>query len=122
MISNSDLKQNFQQRQTENFGTISKAFLEISDKIKTTADSSELNSKIDKLFKLILESNQFFTNELNSFLDQNEKILRHLENLKEENRKLQVLYSTGIVFSSETEMKALMESAIETVLKELIAD
>lgn len=122
MISNSDLKQNFQQRQTENFGTISKAFLEISDKIKTTADSSELNSKINKLFKLILESNQFFTNELNSFLDQNEKILRHLENLKEENRKLQVLYSTGIVFSSETEMKALMESAIETVVKELMAD
>lgn len=122
MISNSDLKQNFQQRQTENFGKISTAFLEISDKIKTTADSSELNSKIDKLFKLILESNQFFTNELSSFLDQNEKILKHLENLKEENRKLQVLYSTGIVFSSETEMKALMESAIETVVKELKAD
>ena len=122
MISNSDLKQKFQQRQTENFGKISTAFLEISEKIKTTAESTEISSKIDKLFKLILESNQFFTNELNSFLDQNEKILRHLENLKEENRKLQVLYSTGIVFSSELEMKALMESAIETVVKELKAD
>lgn len=122
MISNSDLKQNFQQRQTENFVRISKAFLEVSEKIKSTADSAELSSKVDRLFKLILDSNQFFTNELNSFLDQNEKIIRHLENLKEENRKLQVLYSTGIVFSTETEMKVLMDSAIETVVKELKAD
>jgi len=122
MISNSDFQQNFQLKQTERISKISTAFLEISDKIKTLENSSELNSKLDKLFKLILDSNQFFTSELKSFLDQNEKILKHLENLKEENRKLQVLYSTGIVFSSGTEMKALMESAIDTVVKELKAD
>lgn len=122
MNSNSNFKQSFQQKQTEGFSKISTAFLEISDKIKTLENSTDLSSKLDKLFKLILESNQFFTNELKSFLDQNEKIPKHLENLKEENRKLQVLYSTGIVFSSETEMKVLMELAIETVVKELKAD
>ena len=44
------------------------------------------------------------------------------ERLNEEKRRLEVLYASGILFSSETEMRSLMGKAIDTVVKELIAD
>lgn len=55
-------------------------------------------------------------------MEHQEKIERQLEQLSEEKRRLEMSYASGILFSSETEMKALMEKAIDTVMKELDAD
>jgi transcriptional regulator with GAF, ATPase, and Fis domain len=45
-----------------------------------------------------------------------------LEQLNEEKQRLETLYTSGILFTSETEMKTLLGKAIDTVIKELRAD
>ncbi len=41
---------------------------------------------------------------------------------EEERRRLETLYTSGILFTSESEMLTLMSKAIDTVIKEMQAD
>ncbi len=54
-----------------------------------------------------------------SSLQQSLKLQDHYQ---EEKRRFEVLFVSGIVFTSINEMKQLMEKAITTVVKELKAD
>lgn len=45
-----------------------------------------------------------------------------MDRLISENKRLETLYLSGILFQSELEMKSLMHKAIDTIVKELKAD
>lgn len=97
-------------------------FLNLSADVKKAANDHELLKQVDKTFKSILEFNRFLTKELDELFYQNDKLEDKLEKLSSEKKKLERLYSSGILFQSETEMKRLMEKAIDTVVTELNAD
>lgn len=85
-------------------------------------NSPEISDKVEKLFKLFLESNHKINSEINKLIEQERKSEDIINNLKEDKRKLEVLFSTGILLSTETETKALVGIAIDTVVKEINAD
>jgi Nif-specific regulatory protein len=117
-----ELRQRLQKDLSEMMAQLSSGFLELSMHFKQAGRSAEGAKNIDRLFRLLMESNRALSAELNSLLDQQENLEKRMEQLLEEKRKLEVLYSSGILFSSETEMASLMEIAIETVVRELKAD
>ncbi|MBZ0200430.1 MAG: sigma-54-dependent Fis family transcriptional regulator [Ignavibacteriaceae bacterium] len=122
MISWTETQQQFQKKLGDTLSKLSTSFMDLNTDLKTTGASPEVLKKVEKIFKQLMESNQSLTSEMNKLWDHLQKLETNFEQLKEEKRKLEVLYSSGILFTSETEMKALMEIAINTVVKELKAD
>lgn len=100
----------------------SSEFMELTSLLKSSQAPADVSKKVDKIFKLLMESNRKLAAESVALFDQIEKLEKSLEAMTEAKRQFEVLYSSGIVFSSEKEMKSLMEKAITTVVKELKAD
>ncbi|MFZ4619949.1 MAG: sigma 54-interacting transcriptional regulator [Bacteroidota bacterium] len=100
----------------------SSEFMELTSLLKNSPPAPDVSKKVDKLFKLLMEANRKQNGETNALFDQIEKLERSLEQMTEAKRQFEVLYSSGILFSSETEMRSLMEKAVTTVVKELNAD
>lgn len=98
---------------------LSQGFVELSSKVK---DTPELGKDIDRLFRKIMDFNRGISNDIKELIDQYEKIESDFSKLHGEKNRLERLYASGIQFQSETDMRRLMESAIETVVKELDAD
>jgi transcriptional regulator with GAF, ATPase, and Fis domain len=94
--------------------------MELSSQVKGSAP--DLQKSIDRIFKLVMESHRTVSSDVGEVLDAHEKAEQHIDHLNEERRRLEILYTAGIAFSSETEMKALMEKAIDIVVHELRAD
>jgi transcriptional regulator with GAF, ATPase, and Fis domain len=69
-----------------------------------------------------MQSQRALTAEINALLDRLDALNGRIEGLAEERRKLEVLYTSGILLSSETEHRSLMEKAIDIVIRELRAD
>ncbi|HSP86909.1 MAG TPA: sigma-54-dependent Fis family transcriptional regulator [Ignavibacteriaceae bacterium] len=116
----SDLKDNTHNiHPGSDFNKISSTFMELNTAVNS---SPEILEKVEKLFKLIMESNQKNNSEINKLIEKQKKDEDIISNLKEDKRRLEVLYSSGILFSSETETKALIGIAIDTVVRELNAD
>ena len=122
MVSTTELRQRLQKFFGDSMSTLSSGFMEVSLLLKTPDKFKEVSNKVDKLFHALLETSRSITVEIGALVDQHEKMDRQIERLNEEKRRLEVLYASGILFSSETEMKSLMEKAIDTVVKELCAD
>lgn len=101
---------------------LSSEFMELNTILKSSQASADISKKVDRLFKLLMESNRTLSHEANELFEQIEKLEKAIEQVSEAKRQFEVLYSSGILFSSETEMKSLMEKAITTVVKELQAD
>lgn len=101
---------------------LSSEFMELTTLLKASQTPADISKKVDRLFKLLMESNRSLSNEANELFEQIEKLEKTIEQVSEAKRQFEVLYSSGILFSSETEMKSLMEKAITTVVKELRAD
>lgn len=122
MISTTEDQQQFHKKFGEQISKVSSSFLELSSDLRKYNVDAEVQKKVDKIFKMLIESNQSFSSEINKLVEQLNKLEKNSSRLKEEKRKLEVLYSSGILFSSETEMHSLMEIAIDTIIKELQAD
>jgi transcriptional regulator with GAF, ATPase, and Fis domain len=122
IVNSTETQQIFQKKFGESVSKISTAFLEISSEMRNGGINTDIPRKIDRLFKIYLESNHTLNHEINRLTDQLSQADKINVQLREEKRKLEVLYSSGILFTSETEMRGLMETAIDTVLKELEAD
>ena len=97
----------------------SEGFMELSAVLKEHPESSK---RLDKLFRKLMEFNRSLSGEFQKALDELEKAEQEMVKISDERKKLEKLYSSGILFQSETDMKALMEKAIDTVVKELSAD
>ncbi len=115
----SDLKENQENTSQNDFSRISSSFMELNSILK---NSPEVTEKLEKLFKLILETNQKINSEFSKLKEQQKKSGDVIEQLTEDKRRLEVLYSSGILLSTETETKALAGIAINTVVRELNAD
>lgn len=100
----------------------SEGFLSLSNELKNSNVPPEQIKNVDKLFKKLIEFNRELSSSLNSVLNDSEKSEKVITQLKEEKRRLEVLYTSGILFLSEVEMKQLMQRAIDTVIHELNAD
>ncbi len=122
MTSIPELRPRIQKTLSDTIGRLSTSFMELSTQVKSSNTSPEVQKSIDRIFKLMMESQRMISSDITSVMDEHEKVQQRFEQLKEERRRLEVLYTTGIAFSSETEMKSLMEIAIDTVVKELHAD
>lgn len=118
----SELRQKYQKLLGDSMSQFSSEFMELTTLLKSSQASPDVTKKVDKLFKLLMEVNRKQSGETNALFDQIEKLEKSLEQISEAKRQFEVLYSSGILFSSETEMNSLMEKAITTVVKELKAD
>lgn len=114
--------QQFQKKMGDMVSRFSSSFLELSNELKSSNYSPEVIKKVDKIFKLLMEHTQSINADINNFIESAARQEKVNEVLHEEKRKLEVLYSSGILFSSSTEKKLLIETAIDTVVKELKAD
>jgi Nif-specific regulatory protein len=98
---------------------LSQGFVDLSNKVK---DTPELGKDIDRLFRKIMDFNRGISNDIKELIEECEKIESDFSKLNNEKIRLERLYASGIQFQSETDMRRLMETAIETVVKELDAD
>ncbi len=118
----SELRQKYQKLLGDAMSQLSTEFMELSTLLKSAGAAPDAVKKVDKLFKTLMELNRKQGSETNGLFDMIDKMERSLEQMTEAKRQFEVLYSSGILFSSETEMRALMETAVTTVVKELKAD
>ncbi|MFA5832697.1 MAG: sigma 54-interacting transcriptional regulator [Bacteroidota bacterium] len=118
----SDLRQKYQKLLGDSMSQLSSEFMELTTLLKSSHVDSDVAKKVDKLFKMLMDANRRQNSETNIMFDQMEKLEKSIEQISEAKRQFEVLYSSGILFSSETEMRSLMEKAITTVVKELRAD
>ncbi len=122
MATLSEFRQRVQKNLGDAISRISSGFMSLSEELKRGHVHQDVLNQADKLFKAVIESHRTIAAEMNALLDQEEKQEHLSERLTAEKHRLEVLYASGILFSSETEMKALMGKAIDTVTSELRAD
>ncbi|KAB2841425.1 MAG: GAF domain-containing protein, partial [Melioribacteraceae bacterium] len=103
-------------------GKTSEGFMKLTSTVKPLEGSGESLKTIDSLFKNLMEFNRQISKEINIIFDGYESLNGKIEKSENERSRLERLYASGILFQSETEMKALMEKAVDTVVKELNAD
>lgn len=118
----SDTRQHFQKLLGDATSQLSAEFMELSSLLRVASAPSAAVKKVDALFKHLMEWNRRQSNEANELFERIESLERSLERMTEAKRQFEVLYASGILFTSETEMRSLMEQAITTVVKELRAD
>lgn len=117
-----EVHQIFQKKMGDIVGQFSSSFLELSGELKSNGHSPEIFKKIDNILKLLIEYTHNINSDVNGFIRDVIRLEKANAMLLEEKRKLEVLYSSGILFSSGNEMKLLMETAIDLVVRELKAD
>ena len=100
----------------------SEGFMNLTSSLKSIDGGKESLKNVDALFRSLMDFNRKVTKEVNIIFDSYESLNNNLERSERERNRLERLYASGILFQSETEMKALMEKAIDTVVKELSAD
>ncbi len=122
MPSIPELRPRIEKTLSDSISRLSASFMDLSSLVKSSNTSPEVQNSIDRIFKLVMESHHTVSSDVTAVMDDHEKLQQRLEQVNEERHRLEVLYTAGIAFSSETEMKSLMEMAIDTVVKELRAD
>ncbi len=117
-----ELRQKLQKQLGDAVSQVSSGFMETTSVLTAAGVTGEALKKLDRLFKTWMQSHQALAGQIDPLLDLYEKLEKQFEQLQEEKRRLEVLYASGILFSSETEMKSLLGKAIDVVIKELQAD
>ncbi len=122
VMSIPEIRPRIQKSLSDAISRLSSAFMELSSLVKSSNASPEVQKSVDRIFRLVMELHRSISGDVNAALDEHEKLTARIEQLNEERRRLEVLYTAGISFSSETEMRSLMTMAIDTVVRELGAD
>lgn len=107
---------------TESTGKITSLFMEVNDQLKNEGYSGESAKQFDRLFKNWIKSNKSVSEGIERLIQKTRKVEEYRERIEKEKKRLETLYTSGIIFSSETEMKSLMGKAIDITIKELNAD
>lgn len=119
MLSVSEIRKSIEDKIQE-FSAFYSGFL--NDLTAKKTEPNELKSLSGSALKKYLS----FTNEINRLTNElslaRESDSAEIEKLKEEIRKLEVLYSAGITFTSKTERTELLETALDIVVRALAAD
>ncbi|MDF1611669.1 sigma 54-interacting transcriptional regulator [Stygiobacter electus] len=122
MLDISSKRQMFNKIIGEFTAKISEDFMKLSETAKSLSNDNEFSKLVDKSFRKFVEFNKELSKQIHQILDNSESVITRLERLSEEKLRYEKLYSSGILFQSETEMISLMEKAIDVVVKELEAD
>jgi Nif-specific regulatory protein len=115
-------KQQLQNILVDSASKISQLCSELSTEIRELNQPTQLNSKVDQVFKSFLNWNREISHHINTLFETQINLEKQVSTLNDEKKKLEVLYSSGILFSSKQEKKSLIESALEIVVKELKAN
>ncbi|MDP3446239.1 MAG: GAF domain-containing protein, partial [Ignavibacteria bacterium] len=100
----------------------SEDFMQLSSLLKNGESGTDTSKHVDKMFRKIMEFNKEISREIQLLLDEHENSAEKIQKLIKDKNRFEKLYSSGILFQSETEMKNLMEKAIDTTVRELDAD
>ncbi|HQU72875.1 MAG TPA: sigma 54-interacting transcriptional regulator [Calditrichia bacterium] len=101
---------------------LSDQFMEIAGQLKSLPGADAARESLNRLFMKWMAFQQQFGHLLNGEPAEDPRQLQELEKLRQERERLEILYTSGIQFSTETEKHALMSKAIDTVIKALKAD
>ncbi|MCF7803363.1 MAG: sigma-54-dependent Fis family transcriptional regulator [Candidatus Marinimicrobia bacterium] len=113
--------QSFQTLLQERFSELTADFTALEQSLENTAGESELKA-LHAIYSKLLRTQQEISQQLKRFQAESGNLQETTEWLREEKRRLEVLYSAGITFSAELEVKSLLEKAIDVVVNELDAD
>lgn len=122
MSERDEIRQNLQKQLNESVGEISAEFMNVSARLEKAGLGGEDRKQFERLFKTWMRWNQTLNGQVNDLLENHAKAAKQFDTLREEKRRLEVLYASGIQFATATEMKTLMGKAIDVVVKELQAD
>ncbi|MCB0305913.1 MAG: sigma 54-interacting transcriptional regulator [Calditrichaeota bacterium] len=96
--------------------------MNVSARLEKAGLGGEDRKQFERLFKTWMRWNQTLNGQVKDLLENHAKAAKQFDTLREEKRRLEVLYASGIQFATATEMKTLMGKAIDVVVKELQAD
>ena len=122
MSERDEIRQNLQKQLNESVGEISAEFMNVSARLEKAGLGGEDRKQFERLFKTWMRWNQTLNGQVKDLLENHAKAAKQFDTLREEKRRLEVLYASGIQFATATEMKTLMGKAIDVVVKELQAD
>lgn len=114
--------QNAKKLITDSTGKISSLFMEINNEMKKQGLAEQVLKKFDKLFKTWIKTNRSISEEVEKLAKNIRKLEEYNKQVEKEKQRLETLYTSGIIFSSVTEMKSLMGKAIDIIIKEINAD
>ncbi|MFA6470112.1 MAG: sigma 54-interacting transcriptional regulator [Bacteroidota bacterium] len=118
----SDYRQQYQKLLGDSMSQLSSEFMELNSLLTSLHTAPDIVKKVDRLFRIVMETNRKQSSETNALFERFESLEKSVAQISEAKRQFEILYSSGILFTSETEMHSLMEKAITTVVKELKAD
>lgn len=101
---------------------LSSSFMDVSSQIKDRDCPEEIGRGVENLFKSWMKANRELSEKTKKLIDLSLKIEKDRDRQEEEKRRLEALYTSGIVFTSKYEMQTLMSIAIDLVSNELNAD
>ncbi len=104
----------------EQIGGIAGAVAALREELKGAGVPADTLARLDRLGASLLKSSS--PAELRRLTESYAACHRRLAELQEEKRRLETLYASGILFSSETESRKLLAKAIDVVMKEVGAD
>lgn len=116
------LQNQFNTQSREAITELSALFMELVSKVEDASTKEILRPFVDSLFKKWMQHNQAQTSTVNKLFQSCESSEKMLQFLKEEKRRLEALYTSGISFTAITELQPLLETAMRTIVKELSAD
>ena len=121
-MTDSSIRARLQKTLGDSMSQLSSGFMAVSSDLKSANIAPDAQKKLDKLFATLMQVHRSLSGEINALIDQEDRIEKQFERLNEEKRRLEVLYTSGILFSSENETRSLLEKAIDVVVRELGAD
>jgi len=83
MPSITELRQRLQKMFGDSMSTLSAGFMDLSAQLKAPEKFAEVSRKVDKLFHSLLDSNRSLSNEINTLIEQHEKMERQIDRLNE---------------------------------------
>ena len=73
----SEFRQRIQKLLGDSVSQVSSAFMNLSAELKSSSNAAPLQKGIDKVFKMIIDTNRTLSQEVNSLLDHQEKHEQH---------------------------------------------
>ena len=107
-----DIQKKFNELNSESVAQISSLFMELSSQLKKEDASNDVQKCVDRLFKKWMALNQGLTAESKKMLNRLEQSQKLQEYYLEEKRRFEVLFVSGIVFTSITEMQHVFSSCL----------
>ncbi len=103
-----EIQKKFNELNSESVGQISSLFMALSSQLKKENASGDAQKYLDRLFKKWMELNQGLIGESKKMLNGLEQSQKLQAYYQEEKKRFEVLFVSGIVFTSITEMQQLM--------------